>query len=61
MKSKKSIKTYVVRKFIKAYSAIDAIKKEKNFPVDDVWVHKEEINNFDSAIGFEQTQTEEEE
>jgi len=31
-------KRYVVRKYIFAKSAIDAIKKDKDFPVDDVWV-----------------------
>lgn len=35
---KPKLKQFVVRKYIMAKSASDAIKKEKQFPVDDVWI-----------------------
>jgi hypothetical protein len=36
---KKQNKIYVVRKYITAPTARDAIKKEKNFEVDEVFLH----------------------
>ena len=36
--SKQSYKLFVVRKWVKAKSAKEAIKKEKTQQVDDVWV-----------------------
>ncbi len=59
MKLKKT-KTYVVRKFVEAVSAMDAIRKEKGCQVDDVWVHQEQVTDLSPAIGFEQTSIEEE-
>ena len=47
---------FVIRKYIKARSALEAIQIEKNKPVDDVWVDDEwkKGGNKDlaSAIGF---------
>jgi hypothetical protein len=34
-------KLYIVRKYIMAKSAEQAIKKDKNCPVDDVWVDED--------------------
>ena len=36
--SEQNYKLFVVRKWIKAKSAKEAIKKEKTCPVDDVWI-----------------------
>jgi hypothetical protein len=40
-------KRYIIRKYILAKSAKDALRKEKNIPADECWVdenyHKEEI------------------
>ena len=53
---KKDEKMFVIRKYIKARSALEAIQIEKNKPVDDVWVDDEwkKLGNKDlaSAIGF---------
>lgn len=35
---KQEPKRYIIRKYIYAQSAMDAIKKDKTSPVDDVWV-----------------------
>lgn len=47
------LKLFVVRKYIKARSAAEAIRKEKGSAVDDVWIDddwkKEHLNG---AIGF---------
>jgi hypothetical protein len=46
-------KLYVIRKYIKANSAQDAIKKEKKFRVDDVWLDEDYKNaHLTDAIGF---------
>lgn len=37
---------YIVRKFVVANSAIDAIKKEKTTPVHDVWVEESHQKMF---------------
>lgn len=42
--AKEKLDTYVIRKYIKASSAIDAIQKDRTTPVHDVW--KEEINKY---------------
>lgn len=43
------MKLYVIKKYILAKSAKDALKKEKREEVDDIWVHedwqKREIDN----------------
>lgn len=49
-------KRYIVRKFILAKSASDALKKERKFKADECWVdeefEKEKIKQNPSAIGF---------
>mgnify|MGYP001616646614 CR=1 FL=1 len=52
-------KLFIVRKYIKARSAREAIKKDKIHPVDDVWVDDDwkkenykELNNLENCIGF---------
>jgi len=50
----KGDKLFVIRKYIFAKSAVDAIKKDKTTPVEDVWVDddfKKTISGA-SAIGF---------
>lgn len=47
---------YIVRKYVKAFSAIDAIRKEKNVAprdvfIDDDW-RKNQTDNLADAIGF---------
>ena len=51
---KEGDKLFVVRKYILAKSASDAIRKDKTTPVDDVWVDEDfkKINPGASAIGF---------
>ena len=54
-KNKKVEKLFIVRKYIKATSALHAIKKDKKHPVDDVWVDddwKKENQSKADAIGF---------
>jgi hypothetical protein len=48
--SKKDMKRYIIRKYILAESAIDAIKKDNKTPVDEVWVDTDYKTN--STIGF---------
>lgn len=49
-------KLFIVRKYIKALSAKEAIKKDKATPVDEVWVDDEWKKNqqygLADAIGF---------
>lgn len=49
-------KMFVVRKYIKATCAAQAIKKERKAPVDDVWVDEEwkkgQSEKLADAIGF---------
>lgn len=47
----KNMKTYVIRKYVKAKSALDAIKKEKKKEVDDVYVYE----HNDNEMGFRST------
>lgn len=53
----KEQKLYIIRKYIRASSAQEAIKLDKIKPVDDVWVDddwkKGQAPNLASAIGFE--------
>lgn len=55
-KPKTKEKLYIVRKYIMAKSATDAIKKERRIIPDDVWVSddwiKENKNELSSAIGY---------
>lgn len=48
----RKIKQYVIKKYVRAYSAKDALRKEKDVEVDDCWLdekwHDEDIiNGFD--------------
>ena len=52
------MRTYVIKKYVKAKSAIDAIQKEKKCEVDDVYVYEYNENEIgfkttSNAIGFE--------
>lgn len=55
-KQKIPLKRYIVRKYIMAKSAKDALRIEKKTKPDDVWVDedwkKENPNQLQSAIGF---------
>lgn len=45
---------YVIRKYVKAISAADAIKKDKTTAVHDVWIdEKWQERELPSAIGFD--------
>ena len=50
-------KLYVVRKYIKAGSAQEALKKERKHKPDEVWVDEEwkkgHMDKLESAIGFD--------
>lgn len=51
---KEKPKMYVVRKYIKAVSAMEAIKKDKNTLVHDVWIdEKWQEKGLPEAIGFD--------
>jgi hypothetical protein len=54
---RKNQKLFIVKKFIMASSAIEAIRKEKKIPVDDVWVDddwkKGNSEKLANAIGFQ--------
>ena len=56
MHHNKKPKLYVIRKYVKAYSAADALKKEKRLPVDDIYVdddwRKNQSDNLSEAMGF---------
>lgn len=55
-------KLFVVRKYIMAKSARDALRKEKTAPVDDLWVDDEwkkgNSPSLAEAIGFHSIETE---
>ena len=52
----KNQKLFVIKKYVLAKSASDAIKKDKHTKVDDCWVDDEwkkgQANQLASAIGF---------
>jgi len=56
MISAKKPKLYVVRKYIKALTAADAIRKEKRAPVGEIFVNddwcKNQSDNLAGAMGF---------
>jgi hypothetical protein len=56
MKKKSNQKLFVIRKYVFAKSAREAIKKERKHEPDDVWVddewRKDPKNQLSSAIGF---------
>lgn len=50
---KEKPKMYIVKKYIKATNALDAIRKDKKTPVHDVWVDDTwSKNELPGAIGF---------
>lgn len=54
MDKKPKLNRYIVRKYIMAKSAVDAIKKDKIAPVNDVWLDDDwkKQQTLDTAIGF---------
>lgn len=55
MKDKPKDKLFIVKKFIKAQNALEAIKKDKNHPVDDVYIDSawsDKNQNLADAVGF---------
>jgi hypothetical protein len=51
---KEKPKMYIVRKYTKATSAAQAIRKDKSTPVHDVWVDDSwKTDHLASAIGFD--------
>jgi hypothetical protein len=56
MKKKPSLKRFVVKKYIMASSAHEALKRERRIRPDDCWVDedwkKENPDQLQSAIGF---------
>lgn len=59
---KKKTKMYIIRKYIKAYDASQAIRKDKLTPVHDVWVDETwKAEHLAEAIGFNVDVPEEEE
>ena len=55
-KAKKSLKQFIVRKYIMAVTAVEAIANESKYAVDDVWVdeewRKENFEKMGRQIGF---------
>lgn len=49
---KKIIKQYIVRKWIKATSIQEALKKEPKTPVDDIWFDDKYVHVPESETGF---------
>lgn len=61
-KKPKNITRYVVRKLIMASSALDAIRKEKDSPVNSVWIDEEyeKLNTnkeLAPAMGFQEDES----
>ena len=57
---KEKPKMYIVKKYIRAISAMQAIKKDRDTPVHDVWVDEDwKKNELASAIGFDLGETQE--
>ena len=53
---------FTVRKYIKATSALQAIRKDKNTPVHDVWIENDWQNkHLADAIGFHTSEEEDDE
>jgi hypothetical protein len=54
--TKKNLKRYIVRKYVMATSAHDALKRERRYRPDDIFIdddwRKENPNRLESAIGF---------
>lgn len=57
-KARKIQKLFVIKKYVMAVNAMEALKKEKKHAPDDCWVdedwrrRQESITNLESAIGF---------
>jgi len=53
---KTPLKRYIVRKYIMAKNAQEALKKERRYRPDDVWVDEDwknkQTTNLESAVGF---------
>lgn len=53
----KSQKMFIIRKFIKAASAKDAIRKDSRSPVDEIWIDEDwkraEIQKLAEPVGFQ--------
>lgn len=47
---KKPLKRFIVKKYIMANSAMEAIKKEKKHSPDDVWVDEDWKKNNDDKV-----------
>jgi len=53
----KPLQQYIVRKYIMASSATDAIRKDKKTPVQDVWINeKQPTDKKVDCIGFVEDQ-----
>lgn len=52
MKKKTQEKRFVVRKYILAKTVEEALKKEKKFPADDVFVDSDWIKENPNKLGF---------
>ena len=51
---KEKPKLYVIRKYIKAVSVSQAVRRDKNTPVHDCWVDDDwKKNSLTDAIGFD--------
>jgi hypothetical protein len=63
MASRLKPKLYVIKKYVKATSAAEALRKERNVAADDVWVddnwRKSQRDNLAEAIGFALTRKQE--
>lgn len=59
--SKLIVKQYIIRKYIKATSAAQALRKERNFHADECWVDddwkKQNIDIETKTIGFSHKKT----
>ncbi len=60
MNKKQPQKLYIVKKYILANSASEAIRKDKNTPVDDVWMDDDFKKQLSTAVGFAHYPQEEE-
>ena len=53
MMKKQKEKMFIVKKYVKAVSALEALKKERRQPADDCWIDEDwKKDNLANAIGF---------
>lgn len=52
------MKTYLIQKRVKALSILEALEKEKDAPVDDVYLDQDSTEELSSCIGFRYSVTE---